>query len=72
MNFTTRKGFEDGMQRIANQIHNYYLLSFQPASDQTLSIHSLRVRIADLPEAVIQTRKNYWSGILDRSAGGVQ
>jgi VWFA-related protein len=72
INFTTRKGFEDGLQRIANQIHNYYLLSFQPPSDQALSIHALRVRVTDHPDAVIQTRKNYWSGILERSTVGVR
>jgi hypothetical protein len=72
INFTTRKGFEDGLQRIANQIHNYYLLSFQPPSNQPLSLHALRVRVADHPEAVVQTRKTYWSGILEPSAGGVR
>lgn len=65
INFTTRRGFEQGMQRISNQIHNYYLLSFQPPSDQKLELHRLRVRIADHPDAVIQTRKSYWSGVLE-------
>jgi hypothetical protein len=27
----------------------------------------LRVRIADRPDAVIQTRKTYWAGIADSS-----
>ncbi len=65
MNFTTQKGFEDRLQRISNQIHNYYLLSFKPASTPTFGLHSLRVRVPDYPDAVIQTRKSYWSGILD-------
>jgi VWFA-related protein len=72
INFTTQKGFDDGLQRISNQIHNYYLLSFKPASGMTLSLHSLRVRVSDRPEVVIQTRKTYWSGILESSAVGVQ
>jgi len=71
VNFTTQKGFEDSLQRIANQIHNYYLLSFQPESDQALQLHSLRVRVVDYPSAVIQTRKSYWSGILEPSSGKV-
>jgi hypothetical protein len=37
-----------------------------------LSIHALRVRVTDHPDAVIQTRKNYWSGILERSTVGVR
>jgi VWFA-related protein len=65
INFTTQKGFDDGLERVSNQIHNYYLLSFQPPSSSTMGLHSLRVRVADHPDAVIQTRKSYWSGILD-------
>jgi len=66
VNFTTQKGFDAALQRISNQIHSYYLLSFKPA----LALHSLRVRVADHPNAVIQTRKSYWSGILEASPGG--
>jgi VWFA-related protein len=62
VNFTTQKGFEASLGRIANQIHNYYLLSFKPPSDEQWSLHTLKVRVPDYPQAVIQTRKNYWSG----------
>lgn len=61
VNFTTQKGFDASMQRIANEIHNYYLLSFKPASGEKWSLHTLKVRVPDYPEAKIQTRKNYWS-----------
>jgi hypothetical protein len=70
MNFTTQKSFEDGLQRISNQIHNYYLLSFRPPATPAFGLHSLRVRIPDYPDAVIQTRKSYWSGILDSPTVG--
>lgn len=64
INFTTQKGFDNALARISNQIHNYYLLSFQPPSaDASPAVHNLRVRIPDHPEAVIQTRKSYWSGV---------
>ena len=63
INFTTQRGFEEGLQRISNQIHNYYLLSFKPASAAAFGLHSLRVRVPDYPNAVIQTRKSYWTGI---------
>ena len=62
MNFTTQKGFEANLQRIANQIHNYYLLSFKPTADSESGIHTLKVRVPDYRDAVIQTRKNYWAG----------
>ncbi len=65
-NFTTQKGFDAELQRISNEIHNYYLLSFKPASESAWGLHSLKVRVADYPDAVIQTRKSYWAGMLGR------
>jgi VWFA-related protein len=72
INFTTRKGFDAGLQRISNQIHNYYLLSFKPPSPPVFGLHSLRVQVAGHPDATIQTRTSYWSGILESSAGGAR
>jgi VWFA-related protein len=69
MNFTTRKGFDNGLQRISNRIHNYYMLSFKPPSSQVIGLHSLHVQVAGHPDAAIQTRKSYWSGILESSGG---
>ena len=65
VNFTTQKGFDASLQRIANRIHNYYLLSFKPTADPPSGLHTLRVRVPDYPDAVIQTRKNYWAGMVD-------
>ena len=65
LSFTTQKNFDADLQRIANQIHNYYLLSFKPTSAGELKQHTLKVRVPDYPNAVIQTRKSYWSGTLD-------
>jgi VWFA-related protein len=64
MTFSTQKNFEANMQRISNEIHNYYLLSFKPPSEGDGKLHTLRVRVPDEPNAVIQTRKSYWSGAL--------
>jgi VWFA-related protein len=67
LKFTTQRGFEEDLQRISNQLHNYYLLSFTPPSGPAWGFHTLRVRIADRPDAVIQTRRRYWAGIFDSS-----
>lgn len=72
MNFTTRKGFEQGLERISNSIHNYYLLSFKPSPGTAMSLHTLQVRVEDYPDAVIQTRRSYWSGILGATAGNIR
>lgn len=69
VNFTTQRGLEDALQRISNRIHNYYLLSFAPPSVPAFGSHSLRVRVPDYPDAFIQTRKSYWSGIIETPSG---
>ena len=72
LNFTTRKGLENGLQRISNRIHDYYLLSFQPTSSAAAGPHTLKVQIAGYPDAVIQTRRSYWAGIPEVPPGGAR
>jgi len=72
INFTTQKGFDGGLHQLANHIHNYYLLSFQPHADAngapSAGMHRIRVRIPDYPDARVRFRESYFSGELDASA----
>jgi VWFA-related protein len=72
INFTTQKGFDEGLHQLTNHIHNYYLLSFQPHAEANGSpspgMHRIRVRIPDYPDARIRFRESYFSGELDASA----
>ena len=61
-NFTTQRGFDQAMNRIANHIHNFYNLSFQPPSDSTPGFHPVRVTVPAYPDAVIEARRSYWFG----------
>ena len=65
-NFSSQKGFERGVHRLSNHIHNYYLLSFQPAGrkpDQVLAgMHRLTVKVPDYPDAKIRYRLTYYAG----------
>jgi VWFA-related protein len=69
INFTTKKGFDQGLHQLSNHIHNYYLLSFQPhaeaSGNPSPGMHSIRVRIPDYPDARIRSRESYFSGELD-------
>lgn len=64
-NFASQKGFERILDRISNEIHNYYLLRYRPAPGPIMTLHLLRVRIYGYPDAVVHTRKSYWSGIYE-------
>lgn len=69
INFTTQKGFDKGLLQLSNHIYNYYLLSFQPHSENSVNptpgMHSIRVRIPDYPDARIRFRESYFAGNLD-------
>jgi VWFA-related protein len=60
-NFTTRKGFDQALGHLANQVHNFYLLSFQPQGTPTPGYHAIRVSVPGLPEAMVRSRSTYWS-----------
>ncbi len=72
INFTTQKGFDEGLHQLTNHVHNYYLLSFQPhgeANGEPASgMHRIRVRIPDYPDARIRFRESYFAGELDSAA----
>ena len=72
INFTTQKGFEDGLQRVSNHLHDYYLLSFKPTPTPVLSLHTLRVHVANRPDAVIHTRRSYWPAMVEPATGNVR
>lgn len=70
INFTTQKGFDQGLGRLSNHLHNYYLLSFQPHSADGAplpsGLHALRVKIPDYPDARLHFRESYFSGTLEQ------
>jgi VWFA-related protein len=72
INFTTQKGFDQGLQQLTNHVHNYYLLSFQPHAEAngepSSGMHKIRVKIPDYPDARIRFRESYFAGELDSAA----
>jgi VWFA-related protein len=72
INFTTQKGFDQGLQQLTNHVHNYYLLSFQPHAEAngepSSGMHKIRVKIPEYPDARIRFRESYFAGELDSAA----
>lgn len=75
INFTTQKGFDNGLHQLGNRIHNYYLLSFtpQPADNgqPAPGLHSIHVTVPDYPDAKIDARQSYFAGALDGASTDV-
>ena len=61
-NFNTQKGFEADVGRLANHIHNFYLLSFRPLSNNAPGLHRLTLKVPDYPDAQIRSRLTYYAG----------
>jgi VWFA-related protein len=72
INFTTQKGFDEGLHQLSNHVHNYYLLSFQPHAEAngepSAGMHRIRVHIPDYPDARVRFRESYFAGELDSAA----
>jgi hypothetical protein len=58
--FKSRTAFDEDLQKISNQIRNYYLLSFQPKAGAEAGLHTIQVKLKGVPDAVVQTRRSYW------------
>ena len=65
-NFTTQKGFDKGVHRLANRIHNFYLISFQPMGLTGVAaeagLHRITVKVPDYPKSQIRARLAYYAG----------
>jgi VWFA-related protein len=68
LNFTTQKGFDQALGHLANQVHNFYLLSFQPQGTPTPGYHAIRVSVPGTPDALVRSRTTYWSEPIPPSA----
>jgi VWFA-related protein len=68
LNFTTRKGFDQALGHLANQLHNFYLLSFQPQGEPAIGYHTIHVSVPDHPDALIRNRSTYWFEPIQPSA----
>lgn len=63
--FHNAKDLKAGLIALSNDVPNYYVLSFRPASP-TPGLHSLHVEAKDHPQFVTKSRSEYW---IDDDAG---
>lgn len=59
--FLKKKALEDTIERIAEEVHRQYILSFVPGKSAPGEFHSLRVAVRSRPELQTRTRAGYWA-----------
>lgn len=68
INFASQKGFDRGLNTLANRVHNAYELSFVPAFPpgtdpaSRYGLHTISVKVTKYPDAVVEHRADYWAG----------
>jgi VWFA-related protein len=61
LTFETKSKLEKNLMRLAGDVHNRYLISFVPDSDEAQRFHPLVLRVKDRSDAIVLTRPGYWS-----------
>jgi VWFA-related protein len=59
--FLKKNALEETIQRIAEEVHRQYILSFLPKQGEPGEFHSLRVAIRGRPDLQARTRAGYWT-----------
>ncbi len=65
MSFAKESGLETAVQKIGEEIHNQYLLSFTPLVGKDRGFHQILVRVKGRRDLVVRTRPGYWPASLD-------
>ncbi|MBV9611789.1 MAG: hypothetical protein JO091_04925, partial [Acidobacteriaceae bacterium] len=53
---------------LGNDIHSRYLLSFTPDDSGPPRFHHIEVKLRNYPNAVINVRPGYWTGLSTATA----
>ena len=70
LRFNNGKQLDNQLGMLANQVHNRYMLSFQPSDDKP-GLHSLNVKLRQPLQVKVLARTSYWatsSATLDQAA----
>jgi VWFA-related protein len=61
LSFVKQRGLEDAIQRIGEELHSQYLISYNPNNKLEGGFHEITVEITGRPDVKkIQTRPGYW------------
>lgn len=58
--FSNKVEFDRALNTLSNDVRNGYLLSFRPTAPNP-GLHTLKLRVPDYPDLLIDARTSYWS-----------
>jgi VWFA-related protein len=58
--FYRERGLEDAIQRIGEQLHSQYLISYTPSNKEEGGFHEIKVQVIGHNDYRTQTRPGYW------------
>ena len=61
LSFVKGSGLETAVEKIGEEIHNQYLLTFTPDRDTERTFHQIVVRVKNFPNAAVRSRPGYWT-----------
>ena len=65
LSFVKESGLESAVEKIGEEIHNQYLLTFTPLGGKDKGFHQIAVRVKNYPDAIVRTRPGYWPAAAD-------
>ena len=61
VNFLKKNALEQAIQRVSEEVHRQYILSFEPKGGEPGEFHAVRVAVKNRPELRAKTREGYWT-----------
>jgi VWFA-related protein len=61
LSFLRKKGLEQAIQLVGEEVHRQYVLSFEPKGDEPGTFHTIRVAVKNRQELQVKTREGYWA-----------
>jgi len=60
LSFLKKNALEQAIQRVGEQVHRQYIITFQPKAAEPGKFHAIRVAVKDRPDLRVRTREGYW------------
>jgi hypothetical protein len=60
LSFLKKNALEQAIQRVGEEVHRQYIITFQPKAAGPGRFHAIRVAVRDRPGLRVRTREGYW------------